>query len=115
MSKKPLSQRLFLWPQLSASQKPHNRFSMSADLISSMSLLIAALSDEASAALGPCHLVTVDFENVAPHAETHDAITVKRLKLSGRTFFLQAALQSQGQVIFKGRAVFKADFAPLLS
>ena len=84
---------------------------MTAQILSSMTQLTHALQAEAEACLGDCYLVTVDFENVRPGAEGLAEVAVNRLKVSARTCFLQATLTQNGEIVFKGRAIFKANSA----
>ena len=84
---------------------------MTEKILNSMSRLTEALSAEARDCLGESYLVTIDFENVVPGYEGEGELTVNRLKVSARSCFLQAVLRQDDQIVFKARAIFKANSA----
>ena len=84
---------------------------MTSPLLAPISILISALEQEATTALGEAELVTVDFERLS-NTDCSGEVSVKRLKATSRTAFLQADISVDGSTVFKGRAVFKAKSTP---
>ena len=84
---------------------------MTSPVLTPISILLSALEAEAAEAIGEAELVTVDFERIS-NTDGSGEVSVKRLKASSRTCFLQADISVDGSTVFKGRAVFKAKFAP---
>lgn len=84
---------------------------MTSPVLTPISILLSALEAEAAEAIGEAELVTVDFERIS-NTDGSGEVSVKRLKASSRTCFLQADISVDGSTVFKGRAVFKAKSAP---
>ncbi|MAK62536.1 MAG: hypothetical protein CMK09_16320 [Ponticaulis sp.] len=85
---------------------------MSDLVLSSISTLLDAFRGEAQDALGACHLISVDYENVKPDCKGERRVEMTRLKVSAQSCFLQACLLVDDDIVFKGRAIFKANSAP---